>query len=93
MRMSVAEYRALSAAERRVAHRGREEDALHVSCVEYLMLQEASYPILRYAIHVPNGGKRGKAEAGRFKAMGVKAGVPDIPLPLRNGRWAEWLMS
>ena len=27
--------------------------------------------------HTPNGGKRGKAAAGRFKAMGVLAGVPD----------------
>lgn len=28
--------------------------------------------------HPPNGGKRGKAEAGAFKAQGVKAGVPDL---------------
>lgn len=28
--------------------------------------------------HVPNGGKRSKAQAGIFKAMGVKAGVPDL---------------
>lgn len=28
--------------------------------------------------HTPNGGKRSKAEAGRFKAMGVKAGIPDL---------------
>lgn len=28
--------------------------------------------------HPPNGGSRSKAEAGAFKAMGVKAGVPDI---------------
>lgn len=28
--------------------------------------------------HSPNGGRRSKAEAGIFKAMGVKAGVPDI---------------
>lgn len=27
--------------------------------------------------HVPNGGKRGKREAGRLKAMGVQAGHPD----------------
>jgi len=36
--------------------------------------------------HVPNGGSRRKSEAGRFKAEGVKAGVPDICLPVaRNG--------
>ena len=28
--------------------------------------------------HVPNGGKRTKAEAGLFKAMGVVSGVPDL---------------
>ena len=27
--------------------------------------------------HVPNGGRRGKREAGRLKAEGVAAGVPD----------------
>lgn len=44
------------------------------------------YPELKLMFHVPNGGKRGKAEAGRFKAEGVKAGVPDIFLPVpRNG--------
>lgn len=35
--------------------------------------------------HVPNGGSRTAAEAGRFKALGVKAGVPDI-LALRAGQ-------
>ena len=28
--------------------------------------------------HVPNGGLRNNREAGRFRMMGVKAGVPDI---------------
>lgn len=32
--------------------------------------------------HVSNGGKRSKSEAARFRAMGVKAGVPDIFLPV-----------
>lgn len=27
---------------------------------------------------IPNGGARGKAEAGRLKAEGVRAGVPDV---------------
>lgn len=35
---------------------------------------------------VPNGGKRDKATAARLKSEGVKAGVPDIVLPVaRNG--------
>ena len=28
--------------------------------------------------HVPNGGERSKAVAGKLKAAGVKAGVPDV---------------
>ena len=46
-----------------------------------------------YLIHIPNGGKRGKAEAGRFKAMGVKRGVSDLLLPIPHrgfaGLWIE----
>ena len=35
---------------------------------------------------VPNGGSRNKIEAANLKRQGVKAGVPDIFLPLpRNG--------
>jgi hypothetical protein len=30
------------------------------------------------AWHTPNGGKRGPREALRFKAMGVKPGIPDV---------------
>jgi hypothetical protein len=51
------------------------EDDLHIAVVRYLSL---ALPDDAFWFHVPNGGKRGKAEAGRFKAMGVKAGVPDI---------------
>jgi len=43
------------------------------------------YPDLDLLYHVPNGGRRGKAEAGRFKAEGVKAGVPDVCLPVARG--------
>jgi hypothetical protein len=47
--------------------------------------QSGKYPELDLLYHVPNGGKRGKAEAGRFKAEGVKSGVPDICLPVPRG--------
>ncbi|MEA5151993.1 MAG: VRR-NUC domain-containing protein [Oscillospiraceae bacterium] len=43
------------------------------------------YPELELMFHIPNGGKRGKAEAARFRAEGVKAGVPDICLPVARG--------
>lgn len=35
--------------------------------------------------HVPNGGYRNKAEAARLKAQGVRAGVPDLCVPMARG--------
>lgn len=40
--------------------------------------QSGRFPELALLYHVPNGGSRKKAEAGRFRAEGVKAGVPDL---------------
>lgn len=49
-------------------------------------MQRLKYPELELMHHIPNGGHRSKAEAGRFKAEGVKAGIPDVFLPVaRNG--------
>lgn len=42
-------------------------------------------PELEYLHHVPNGGKRDKATAAALKRQGVKAGVPDIHLPVARG--------
>lgn len=35
--------------------------------------------------HVPNGGHRHKATAGKLKEQGVKAGIPDLVLPMARG--------
>ncbi|HET6631538.1 MAG TPA: VRR-NUC domain-containing protein [Rhodanobacteraceae bacterium] len=47
----------------------------------------------RRTFAVPNGGGRSKAEAGRLKAEGVTAGVPDIccalPRLCYHGLWIE----
>lgn len=43
------------------------------------------FPELDRLFHVPNGGSRGPAEAGRFKAMGVRKGVPDVFLDVPRG--------
>lgn len=49
-------------------------------------MQQSEYPELALLFHIPNGGKRGKAEAARFKMEGVKAGVPDLFLPVAVGK-------
>jgi hypothetical protein len=52
------------------------EEALQRAVVDLLRLYEAR-GLLGYA-HCPNGGWRNASEAGRFRAMGVRAGVPDL---------------
>lgn len=37
--------------------------------------------------HIPNGGQRAITTAKRLKAEGVKAGVPDICLPVPKGKY------
>lgn len=39
---------------------------------------KATCPSDTFIIHIPNGGYRKPAEANKLKAMGVKAGVPDL---------------
>ena len=40
------------------------------------------YPELALLFAVPNGGRRDKVTGARLKAEGVKAGVPDVWLPV-----------
>lgn len=47
---------------------------------------EAAHPELRLMFHIPNGGSRNPIEAANLKRQGVKAGVPDVFLPVaRHG--------
>ena len=61
------------------------EDVEQTALFRWAAYQSGAYPVLRKMYHIPNGGKRGKAEAARFKAQGVKAGMPDIHLPAARG--------
>lgn len=64
----------------------RGEDTEQMGVIEWANWNTGRFPELQLLFHVPNGGKRNAAEAVRFKAMGVKAGVPDLCLPVpRNG--------
>lgn len=49
---------------------------------QWVATQENRYPELELLHHIPNGGKRDKRTAEKLKAEGVKAGVPDICLPV-----------
>lgn len=50
------------------------EDQIHIAILEWL---RAVLPGA-LVVHVPNGGRRGKREAGLFKRLGVVAGIPDL---------------
>jgi len=63
----------------------RQEELDQIAIFRWAAYQEHVYPELKLLYHCPNGGKRSKAEAGRLKAAGVKAGVPDIFLPVPRG--------
>ena len=51
-------------------------------------IAKAWHPCLEFMFAIPNGGFRLPAEAARFKAEGVKRGVPDICLPAPRGPYA-----
>ena len=61
------------------------ESEEQITLFEWARLQSGKYPELSLLFHVPNGGSRNKAEAGRLQAEGVKAGVPDLCLPVSRG--------
>jgi hypothetical protein len=43
------------------------------------------HPELALLYHIPNGGSRHKLEAANMKRQGVRAGVPDLCLPVPRG--------
>jgi hypothetical protein len=61
----------------------RPEEALQRRVVNFLRYVSP----LALWFHVPNGGGRSKAEAGIMKAMGARAGVPDLIFLLPSEPW------
>jgi hypothetical protein len=47
----------------------------------------------RWLHHSPNGGGRSKAQAGRFKAAGTKAGFPDLIYPRGRGSYVGFALE
>ena len=59
-----------------------EEQRIFFQWIEY---SKGKHPELKYCYHIPNGGSRNRIEAHNLKLEGVKAGVPDICLPVPCG--------
>lgn len=61
------------------------EHTEQVALVEAIAWHANQRPALRLLYAIPNGGQRHKATAGKLRAEGVKAGVPDLCLPVARG--------
>lgn len=62
-----------------------EEEVEQTCLFRWAAYSIGAHPELRLLHAIPNGGKRSKSEAARMKAAGVKAGVPDMFLPVARG--------
>ncbi|MEG1863636.1 MAG: VRR-NUC domain-containing protein [Oscillospiraceae bacterium] len=63
------------------------ESVEQISLFSWAIYAAGTMPELELLHHIPNGGKRDITTAKRLKAEGVKAGVPDISLPVPSGRY------
>src|SRR5262245_46077094 len=83
--MSVEDYRTM-----RLKHSS--EHVEQVALFKWAARNQGREPLLCLLFAIPNGGKRDKVTAARLKAEGVKAGVPDICLPVaRMGYYGFWI--
>ncbi len=63
----------------------------HTEAVRFMRmvrLHEGRLPALEWLHHIPNGGWRNKAVAGKLKSEGVRPGVHDYSWPYRQGQYS-----
>ena len=65
----------------------RSEDTEQMSVMDWARWNQNAHPELELLHHCPNGGSRNKAEAVKLQQMGVKAGIPDLCLPVPMGMY------
>ncbi len=59
---------------------------------EWADVQRTKWPELDLLFHIPNGSSKSKYQAVKFKREGLKAGVPDLCLPVaRQGYHALYI--
>jgi ADP-heptose:LPS heptosyltransferase len=58
------------------------EEEEQIALFRWISYAQNFLPELQLLYHIPNGGYRSTTEAKRFKAAGVKAGIPDLHLPV-----------
>lgn len=58
------------------------EEQMQRDLFTWIRSEQGYAPELRWVMHVPNGGHRHPAVAGKMKAQGVRRGVPDVWVPV-----------
>ena len=58
------------------------EEAHGMALMGWVKQMEGMHPALQFFHHIPNGGLRSRAVAGKMKAQGVRRGVWDYSLPM-----------
>lgn len=68
-------------------YRKKSEATEQEALISWCMILEKRYPELSLIHHIPNGGSRNALEAANLKRQGVKAGVPDLFLPVPRNNY------
>lgn len=71
----------------RMQNRKRSEATEQERLISWASWQQNRFPELKLLFHIPNGGSRNTLEAANLKRQGVKAGVPDLFLPVAKGTY------
>lgn len=72
----------------RVQRRRQVEHAEQVALFEWMALAATRWPELRLAYAIPNGARRSARDGAKLKREGLKAGMPDVVLPVPRGGFA-----
>lgn len=63
------------------------EAAEQEALFKWALFIRGRFPEIDLLYHIPNGGSRNRIEAANLKRQGVKAGVPDLCLPVARGNY------
>ena len=63
------------------------EEAEQAALFQWAEFARIKYPELELMYHIPNEGKRSPVTGARLKQAGLKAGVPDVCLPVARGKY------
>lgn len=82
-RITQAEFHAIRPRRRPVER----EHAEQVALVTWAKFESGRVPELALLFAIPNAGKRSRGAGGKLRAEGMKAGVPDLCLPVPSGKY------